>query len=95
MHIVSYRAVRQFVEMHPESAGPLNHWYRVAKRAAWSSFADVKFSFNTADVVAPYIVFNVGGNKYRLVASIHFGARTLFIRAIMSHKEYERGGWKS
>ena len=73
----------------------MDHWYRVAKRAAWASFADVKRSFNTADFVAPYIVFDIGGNKYRLIAGINFIRRVLFIRGIMTHEEYVKGAGKS
>ena len=50
----------------------MDHWYRVAKRATWASFAEVKQSFNTADFVPPYVVFDIGGNKYRLIAEINF-----------------------
>jgi len=55
----------------------------------------MKRTFQTADFVAPYVVFDVGGNKYRLIAEIGFGRRVLFIRGIMTHKEYERGAWKA
>jgi mRNA interferase HigB len=71
-----------------------DHWYRVAKRATWSGFAEVKQSFNTADFVAPYVVFDIGGNKYRLIAELNFMRRVLFIRGIMTHKEYVKGAWK-
>jgi mRNA interferase HigB len=59
------------------------------------SFAEVKQSFNTADFVAPHIVFNIGGNKYRLIAEMNFLRRVLFIRSIMTHQEYMKGAWKS
>ena len=72
----------------------MDHWYRVAKRATWSSFADVKRSFNAADFVAPHVVFDIGGNKYRLIAEMNFTRRVLFIRRIMTHKEYSKGAWK-
>jgi mRNA interferase HigB len=55
----------------------------------------VKQTFNAADIVAPYVVFDIGGNKYRLIAEINFSKRVLFIRAIMRHQEYEKGAWKS
>jgi mRNA interferase HigB len=73
---------------------PLDRWYRVAKRAEWTSLADVKQSFKTADLVAPHIVFDIGGNKFRLVAEINFRKGVLFIRDIMTHREYEKGAWK-
>ena len=95
MHVVSHRAIRSFCEIHPDGRSGMDHWYRVAKRAVWASFADVKRSFNTADFVAPYVVFDIGGNKYRLIAEINFSRRVLFIRGIMTHKEYVKGAWKS
>jgi mRNA interferase HigB len=72
----------------------MDRWYRIAKGAIWASFADVKESFNTADFVAPYVVFDIGGNKYRLIAEMNFARRVLLIRSIMTHKEYVKGAWK-
>ena len=94
MHVVSHKAIRLFSAKHPDSGEPLDRWYRVAKRAHWESFADVRRTFGAADFVAPYIVFDVGGNKFRLVAEINFRRRVLFIRSILTHKEYEKGAWK-
>ena len=94
MHVVSHKAIRLFCEKYPGAESALDHWYRVAKRATWSSFAEVKQSFNTADFVAPYMVFDIGGNKYRLIAEINFSRDVLFIRWIMTHKEYMKGAWK-
>jgi mRNA interferase HigB len=95
MHIVSHKAIRIFCERHPEARNAMDHWYRVAKQATWSRFAEVKQSFNTADFVAPHVVFDIGGNKWRLVAEMNFTRRVLFIRRIMTHKEYMKGTWKS
>ncbi|MGH9784206.1 MAG: type II toxin-antitoxin system HigB family toxin [Terriglobia bacterium] len=91
---MSHKAIRLFSGKHSDAGAPLDRWYRVAKRANWDSFADVKQTFNTADFVAPHIVFDIGGNKYRLLAEINFRKRVLFIRCILTHKEYERGAWK-
>jgi mRNA interferase HigB len=55
----------------------------------------VKQSFNKADFVAPHVVFDIGGNKYRLIAEMNFARGVLFIRCIMAHREYAKGGWKS
>jgi mRNA interferase HigB len=55
----------------------------------------VKQSFNTADFVAPHVVFDIGGNKYRLIAEMNFARRVLFIRFILTHQDYMRGAWKS
>ena len=66
----------------------------MARRATCANFVEVKQTFNTADFIAPYVVFDVGGNRYRLIAEINFGRRMLFIRGIMTHKEYGKGAWK-
>ena len=92
---MSHKAIRTFGEKHPDARGPLDRWYRVAKRATWLSFADVKESFDAADFVAPCVIFDIGGNKFRLVAEIHFIRRVLFIRHIMTHKEYTKGAWRT
>lgn len=81
--------------MYPDAKSALDHWYKVARRAIWTNFIEVKRTFNTADFVAPHIVFDTGGNKYRLIAEINFRRRVLFIRRIMTHKEYVKGAWKS
>jgi mRNA interferase HigB len=95
MHVVSHKSIRIFCDEHPHARNAMERWYRVAKRATWSSFAEVKRSFNTADFVAPHIVFDIGGNKYRLIAEMNFRRRVLFIRGIMTHQEYVKGEWKS
>ena len=95
MHVVSHKAIRIFREEHPDASSALDHWYRVAKRARWASFAEVKQSFNTADFVAPFVIFDIGGNKYRLTAEMNFSRSVLFIRGIMTHKAYMKGAWKS
>ena len=94
MNVVSHKAIRTFWQRYRDAWSPLDRWYRVARRATWVSFAEVKQAFNTADFVAPYIVFDIGGNKYRLIAEINFSRRVLFIRGIMTHKEYVKGAWK-
>ncbi len=94
MHVVSYKAIRIFAEEHLDAKDALDRWYKVARRVLWSNFVGVRETFNTADFVAPFVVFDVGGNKYRLIAEINFRRRVLFIRGIMTHKDYVKGAWK-
>jgi mRNA interferase HigB len=94
MHIVSHKAIRAFGEKHPAARSALDRWYRVAKRAVWASFAEVKETFGSADFVAPFVVFDIGGNKYRLVAELNYTRRVLFIRHILTHMQYSKGDWK-
>jgi mRNA interferase HigB len=94
MHVVSHKAIRAFGSKHPESRGPLDYWYRVTKSAEWGSLVGLKEMFRSADFVAPYTVFDIGGNRYRLIAEVNFRSKTVFIRWILTHKEYDKGAWK-
>jgi mRNA interferase HigB len=94
VHVVSYKAIRVFCARHPEAREPLDRWYRIAKRADWAHFAAVKHTFNSADFVSGYIVFDIGGNKYRLISEMNFRRKVLFIRHVLTHREYDQGAWK-
>jgi mRNA interferase HigB len=94
VHVISYKAIREYGAKHADSATSLDNWYRVTASGRWENFAELKQVFGTADFVAPFVVFNIGGNKYRLVAEINFRSKTVFIRHILTHKEYDEGKWR-
>ena len=95
MHIISKKKLREFWEKYPKAKSPLEAWYQVARHAEWEQFADVRKTFNTADLVGRFVVFDIGGNKYRLIASVHFNRRKVYIRNVLTHDEYDRGAWRS
>ena len=91
MHVISRRPLREFGEKHPDAKTALNAWFAEASRAEWSSFADIKAAYRSADVIAGNrVIFNIGGNKYRLVVKIAYKCRTVFVRFIGTHAEYDR-----
>lgn len=99
MHVISRKALRQFAVRHPAAAGPLDRWYELAAYAQWDSIRDVRLTFPQADAVRvasghEVTVFNVGGNRYRLVTAIHYNRRKLFVLAVLTHADYTRGAWK-
>ena len=94
MHVISYKAIRLFTAAHRDAGGALDKWYEVTVASNWNDLAELKQTFAAADWVAPYIVFNIGGNKYRLISEINFRSWTVFIRHILTHKDYDRGAWK-
>jgi mRNA interferase HigB len=94
MHVISKKKLREFWEVHPNAQGPLEAWWRVAELAEWESFADVKASYRSADQVGKFTVFNVGGNKFRLVVVIHFNRGKVFVRHVLTHADYDEGKWK-
>ena len=94
MHIITHRRIVAAQQAHPQYASSLDQWYRLSKKAEWRNFAEVRALFPSTDKVGDVFVFDIGGNKLRLIAAIHFNTGRLFIRAVLTHKEYDLGGWK-
>ena len=94
MHIVSRKALKDFWEKHPDSEGPLKAWFKIVKGSKYASFGQLRLTFKSADKVKDKIVFNIGGNKYRLVTIIHFNYGRVYVRHVLTHEEYDREGWK-
>jgi mRNA interferase HigB len=95
MHVISRKTLRQFWEQHPDSERALARWFKIMQRHDFMTFEALRASFPTADKVGAFIVFNIGGNKYRLITAIHFNRRKVYIRYVLTHQEYDRGAWKT
>ncbi len=95
MHIITRKRLNEFAEKHPAAASGLVHWYRALKRGNPANFAELRKMFPHADQVGGLTVFNVDGNKARLVAAIHYNRRKVYIRAVLTHAEYDAGKWKA
>jgi mRNA interferase HigB len=94
MHVITRRRLKDFAAVHPPALAPLLAWHKVMERTDYDSFADLRGTFPGADLVAGKTVFNIGGNKYRLIAVIHDNRRKVYIRHVLTHADYDRGGWK-
>ncbi len=95
MHIISRKALKEFWEQHPDSESSLSRWFKIIDKSDFTNFADLRKTFPTADMVGNLIVFNLGGNKYRLIVSIHFDRSKVYIRHVLTHAEYDKEEWKS
>ena len=94
MHVISRKALRQFWEEHSDSQTALARWFKVMEHTEFGNFSELRAAFPSADKVDDWIVFNIGGNKYRLIASIHFNRGKVYIRHVLTHPEYDREAWK-
>jgi mRNA interferase HigB len=72
----------------------LLHWHSITKRAAWKHPADVRADFPRADTVDAFPVFNISGNKHRLIPAIKYRWQIVYIRHILTHAEYDQGKWR-
>ena len=94
MHIISKKALREFWEKYPDSQTSLVRWFKLIDKQELKSFAELRAVLPSADQVDDLIVFNIGGNKYQLIASIHFNRQKVYVRHVLTHAEYDRGVWK-
>jgi len=83
-----------FWERHPDSKQPLVRWYQIVERTSFADFAALRRALPGADKVGRLIVFNIAGNKYRLIAAVHFNRGKIYVRHLLTHAEYDRGEWK-
>ncbi|MFZ7113098.1 MAG: type II toxin-antitoxin system HigB family toxin [Desulfatiglandales bacterium] len=93
MHIISRKKLKEFYKRpeHKDAEGPLETWWYEAKKAEWKSPADIKARYGSASILnSNRVVFNIGGNKYRLVVKINYPIKRVFIRFIGTHKEYDK-----
>jgi len=89
MHIISLKRLRDFWREHPEAEQPLRNWHTVAEHSRFTDLVDLKRSFGTADYVPPYTVFDVAGNKFRVVVLVRYRDGKMFVRWVMTHREYD------
>lgn len=99
MHIISSKALKQFWEKHPHAEPSLRYWYKITQNSHWQHFDDLRNTFPSADLVGQLTVFNIGGNKYRLITKVVFAkaknySGRVYIRAVLTHREYDQSKWK-
>ena len=91
MRIIARRTLRAYWHQHTNAEQPLRAWYAEAKPADWKSPADIKARYASASIIANNrVVFNMGGNKYRLVVAIRYDLGIIYIRFVGTHAEYDK-----
>jgi mRNA interferase HigB len=98
MHVISAKPLRDFAKKYGDAITPLTTWLKLAEHGNFQNLAELKQTFGSVDMVPvkprDFYVFNIGGNKYRLIATIHFNTQMLFVRHVLTHAEYSTERWK-
>lgn len=94
MRIISNSALRSFAVANPQAGGPLQGWRRLIEKNRFANWAELKAVFNAVDKVGDLTVFDLGGNKYRLIAYVRFEKQILYVKAVLHHRDYDKGAWK-
>jgi mRNA interferase HigB len=101
MRVISKRRLREFWKIHPDAKEPLKAWWRIVgdRDTRWRHIHDVKAMLTGVDGFnlecgVPVVVFNIGGNKHRLVARIYYEFGRVYVKAVLTQKEYDAAQWK-
>lgn len=94
MRIIKRGALVQFWEKRLDAKPSLESWYNVVRRAQWQTPAEMKRIYPSADLVGRRTIFNIAGNKYRLIARVNYRTQRVFVLCILTHAEYDRRDWK-
>jgi len=94
MHVIAKPILVEFWMKHSDAEHPLVAWYHTMKTEVFADFTNLRAIFVSADYVDGLTVFHIGGNKYRLMASIHYNRHKVYVRQVLTYEEYDRGSWK-
>lgn len=94
MHIISKPKIIEFYEKYPDAKAPLESWWKTMQMETFTNLHNLRATFSSADYVNGLTVFDIGGNKYRLIAAIHYNRKKVYIQAVLTHQEYDCGKWK-
>jgi mRNA interferase HigB len=95
MRIIKRAALVRFWSQHPDAKASLEAWFGVVRKAKWTTPIEMKQVYSNADLVGRRTVFNIAGNKYRLVARVNYVSQTVFVLHVLTHSDYDKGAWKS
>ncbi len=94
MQVVGRELIDEFIKQHQDSERPLNRWLSHAQGSDWDNFTKLKETFGSADYYKGATIFDIGGNKFRLIARINYTTHRIVIDYVMTHQEYDQNRWK-
>ena len=93
MNVISKRGLLDLAARHPETLASLTIWHERVRRASWHGLNEVRLDFPSADQVGDVLLFNVMGGNYRLIATVAYQVQRMYVKALLTHREYERKEW--
>jgi mRNA interferase HigB len=95
MHVISRKKLREYCQNHADSCEALDDWYKISSKANWANLIEVQAVYPKAEAVGNFTVFNIKGNKYRLIASINYEKQIIYLKYVLTHAEYDKETWKN
>ncbi len=94
MHVISIQKLRVFWQRYQDAEKPLRAWYKILEKCLANNYAELKQTFSSADILEDYTIFDVGGNKYRVIVQIYYQYGRAYIAEVLTHAEYDEKNWK-
>jgi mRNA interferase HigB len=94
MHVITRRQLREFCQTHADSCEALYDWYSTASQASWQNLLEVQEIYPKAEAVSNFTVFNIKGNRYRLITDVQYRKQLIYIKYVLTHAEYDKEKWK-
>lgn len=95
MHLIAVSRLREAAAQFPDVATQIADWYAIVKAANWQNLAEVQQTYKTAEAVGNFTVFNIKGNRYRLIVSINYQKQIIYFKYFLTHAEYDKDTWKN
>ena len=95
MRVIAKRPLVQFWTKHPEAERPFRSWLTLCRSKNFENFAQLKQTFRTVDKVGRFVVFDIGGNKFRLIVVVHVNRKRIYVRAVLTHEDYDQDQWRN
>jgi len=94
VNVISKRGLLEKASKYPDATVAVQDWFDAARAAEWRNLKEVRQTYPATDMVGAVAIFNIKGNNYRLVVKIEYRWQLIFVKHLLTHAEYERGGWK-
>jgi len=94
VRVIALKRLQEFWKKHPVSEKSLSVWYTHVSHASWRNIFDIRKSFNSVDMYGRRTIFDIGGNKFRLIARVSFRKQAIYVLYVLTHAEYDEGDWK-
>lgn len=95
MHIITKKRLQEFWTEYPDSESSLKTWYNITRKADWKNLAETKKDFSHADLAGVCTIFNISGNRYRLITKIYYPDKVVLIRFVLTHADYDKKTYKN
>lgn len=94
MHLIAIRNLRSDASRYPDTMTVIGEWYKIVKSLSWQNLEEVKQVYRDAEAVGNLTVFNIKGNKYRLIVDINYANQTIYYKYFLTHADYDKDSWK-